>query len=382
MFQQLQHVTRGTSPGPSLKSVVLVYSPPDCDVSGVAEKLTNISFEVLDPTGALHTASTPVPDSDTVMDRVYFASFSTALTDALGWYRVRWTFTRPNGQVETRESKFRMLDEAHPLVYGPVQIQDLIDEGVPLAPAMGGFSMEVAARKLEKAYRFVENFTCRHFQPTLQSFAADGKGGRMLRLRQPIIHVTKVCVEHWDSYPALGCKDNGHCYDDLRIYNRHIRQCLMSPDDREAPKIDFDGCSSLWGRRGTYGRHSYRQNDPAAMFNRFPSYQQNVCIEGIFGYTDNDGTLYGCTPAAITEVTILLTMKDLPGLWAATDGGTAMTTTGPVYQKKTFDQSITFAPLQFAADGAGSAYGGVITGDPRVDRILAQYRCQPAFGAV
>lgn len=380
MLGQIQNVRRGASLGPVLKTVVLSYSPSDCESSGVAEKLSNISFEVIDPLGAVHTTSTPVTDTDLVCDRVYFATFTTELTDELGWYTVNWTFTRPNLEVVTKATKFRLLDEAHPLVYGPVQVQDLIDEGVPILPEIGGFSPAAAARKIEKAYRFVESFTGRHFQPTLQKYSADGKGGRMLRLRQPIIHLTKMCRNNYGHYPAPGCTDNGHCYDGLKVYNRHIRQCLMSPDDREAPKIDFASCSSgpFSKRRSEIGYYG----DPAATWNRFADDQQNVWLEGIFGYTDPDETLYGCTPAAITEVVILLTMKDLPGLWEQTSGGTAMTTTGPVYQKKTFDQSITFAPLQFASDGAGSAYGGVITGDPRVDRILAQFRAPPCFGAV
>lgn len=383
MYQQIQNVTRGQSVGPTLRSVVLTYSPPDHGLSGVAEKLTDITFSITAPDGSEYLAATPVADTDLVINRVYFATFATQATDQLGWYTVNWTFTRPNGEVVTRPSKFRMLDEAHPLVYGPVQIQDLIDEGVPInsATITDGFDAAVAARKLEQAYRFVEQFCCRHFMPTVQSFSADGKGGRMLRLRQPIIHITKVCVDWWSYRRIDKCVDDGNCYDDLVIYNRHIRQCMNMPDDRNAPKIDYRGCDypSMTYRNG---RSRNRYNSPAALWSRFHDNQQNVHIEGVFGYTDPDGTLFGCTPEKIKEAVILLTMKELPGLWELTQGGSALATTGPIYQKKTFDQSITFAPLQFARDGQGSAYAGVITGDPRIDRILAQYRCPPAYGAV
>jgi hypothetical protein len=106
---------------------------------------------------------------------------------------------------------------------------------------------------------------------------------------------------------------------------------------------------------------------------RFPRGDGNVLAEGLWGYTEADGTPLGRTPAAIKRATLLFVVRRLTplGLAGALDDPE---TQGRVVRMKTRDQEIAFAP---PAAGARP----VATGDAEIDRLLAPYRRPSGLGA-
>lgn len=355
-------IIRGTTLGTGNQSVYFGYQEPRPTDGGLLKTLDSLSFTVTAPDGTAHTTSTVVDVStDLVSPKLYFASFATVLGDQLGVYAVTWTFVVDGGAPITGTTKFTLRNEAYPLVDGYAQVEDLLAEGVPLAPALGGFTADRMAERLEASSRFVDDFCRRYFTPTPQELVVDGRGGRILQLQQPIIAMCKVGLMS----PTFILSDPTLYNDSLRVYNRHIRQNLRAPDDREDPRVELYGLRSpLISTRG-----------PNSRFEDLPL---NITLDGVFGYTDPDGTAWGKTPTRIREVVMRLAMKNLEGLWAASDNGSAIIPGGPIIAEKTFDQAIEYANLVFSQDGQGTAYAGVITGDPQVDRVLAQYR-SPAY---
>jgi hypothetical protein len=361
---------RGSVVGAALPKIFFGYQEPRPRIGGLLKELETLSFVVTAPGGGVHTPSTPVDVStDLLAPGVYFAAFTTALGDALGTYTVTWTFTIDGGAPQTGTTKFRLLDEQYPLAEGYVQVEDMIAEGVPVQPGVAtGFTGARLVARLDKASRFVEDFTHRIFCPTVMQLALDGRGGRMKQMEQPIVAIGQVEIS-----AGIYESSDGILLDtDLIIYNRHIRQSLRSPDDREDPRIEF------FGGPGNYGQ---RRDGQVSYLNGFQDLPQNIEVDGVFGYTDPDGTAWGKTPEAIKEVVMLIAMQELEGLYTQTDGGTTGSAGGPVVSERTFDQSVEYANLVFAQDGAGSAYAGVITGDPRIDRILAMYSAPPELGS-
>lgn len=361
---------RGSTVGSALPKIFFGYQEARPLIGGLLKELETLSFVVTDPLGATHTASTAV---DVVLDLlapgVYFASFATAGVDPLGVYTVTWTFTIDGGSPQTGITKFTLRDEQFPLAEGYVQVEDMIAEGVPVQPIVAtGIPAARLVSRLEKASRFVEDFTHRVFCPTVMQLALDGRGGRQKQMEQPIVAIGQVLIT-----AGVFETDDGILLDtDLIIYNRHIRQNLRSPDDREDPRIEFFG--------GPGNRAGTRSGD-ISYLSGFQDLPQNVEVDGVFGYTDPDGTAWGKTPASIKEVVMLIAIQELESLYTQTDGGTTGAAGGPVVSERSFDQSVEYANLVFAQQGSGSAYAGVITGDPRIDRILAMYSAPPEFGS-
>ena len=106
---------------------------------------------------------------------------------------------------------------------------------------------------------------------------------------------------------------------------------------------------------------------------RFPRGDGNVLAEGLWGYTEADGTPLGRTPAAIKRATLLLVTRRLTpvGLAGAFDDPE---TRGRVVRVKTRDQEVEFAP---PAAGARP----IATGDAEIDRLLAPYSRPSGLGA-
>ena len=98
-------------------------------------------------------------------------------------------------------------------------------------------------------------------------------------------------------------------------------------------------------------------------------WQEHV-VEGLFGYTEPDGTAEGRTPAAIRRACILLVLRWLHPL--ADDGGFDARNRWRIIEERTRDQS-------YKLDRPGS--GGGPTGDPELDAILLRYRRPAPMGA-
>jgi hypothetical protein len=101
----------------------------------------------------------------------------------------------------------------------------------------------------------------------------------------------------------------------------------------------------------------------------FPKGSGNVEIDGLWGYTEENGTAEGRTPAEIRRACMLLVQRWLAPL--AEDDGEARNR-WRVLEERTRDQSYTLDRV---------TQTGAFTGDPDIDGILARYRRPPGLGA-
>lgn len=280
----------------------------------------------------------------------YVAPWTPELTEPLGEHIVQWYFKLTASSPEqTFCESFEILPEATGSTgIGYCTVQDIRDEGVPST-----ISDERIQEMIVVASHFVDAYTVRFFSPRSLSFRLDGRGNRSMLLEHPIIDVTNVEID--DSVVDLA---------DVVVYNRHMTQQLFYPDDRDDPRIELvQPVTDLQLRQHTASG--------------FPIGQQNVLIEGVFGYTDPDGSTYGQTPVLICEATKLLVMRELPLKY--TSGGMDDTAIGyKIIEMKTRYQSVKFSdPNKLGVYGPGP-----FTGDRRIDNILLRFRAPPRLRSV
>lgn len=104
----------------------------------------------------------------------------------------------------------------------------------------------------------------------------------------------------------------------------------------------------------------------------FPLGQGNIEVEGLFGYTEPDGTAHGRTPRAIQRATMILALRALPAV-ANVEAREDNRRRPRVVEERTRDQSYRLSPSVPLAS---------LTGEPEVDEILARYRRPLGLGAM
>lgn len=240
-------------------------------------------------------------------------------------------------------------------------IQDIRDEG--FSSSQYPDSRVTAAIAL--AGQTIDQATNRWFEPRTLDFRLDGTGTEILRLEFPIIEITEIRVE-----------DTPMSTDDYFVYNRHVTQNLTYPDDRNEPRIEldrgttFEYYGSYYGTRARYG-YPYPRSWPIA--------QQNIRVQGVFGYTDYDsGNTQGVTPEGIRRLCILLT---LPELDQKSDPSSSeeFSRRWSLSEIKTRDQTFKFGGVTTPLTRLVS---GSLTGNPEIDRLILFYRRPPRIGAV
>lgn len=103
----------------------------------------------------------------------------------------------------------------------------------------------------------------------------------------------------------------------------------------------------------------------------FPRAPGSVELEGVFGYTEADGTPMGRTPLAIRRACMVLVMRMLPPL-GDTDAVEDARNRWRIVEERTRDQSFRLAPL---------VRMGELTGDAEIDDLLVLYRRPMGLGA-
>lgn len=230
-------------------------------------------------------------------------------------------------------------------------LKDIREEGVTARLA----SDDKVNRLIALAQEYIDEFTGRWFEPRTRTFKLDGRGHAALFLHHPIISITSVTIELTPG--TVNPLDVS--LTDLSIYNRHVREGLTDPDDRDNPKIEF-----------------FRSNEdiiraaPGSTFLQFPIGRQNVTVEGVFGYTNYSATdPQGVTPPMISEVAKRMVIRLLPLKVRQSLQGS-----GAIWKMVTRDQRVEFGePTRLAIQGA-------FTGDPEIDQVLARYRRPPHIG--
>jgi hypothetical protein len=102
-----------------------------------------------------------------------------------------------------------------------------------------------------------------------------------------------------------------------------------------------------------------------------PRGRGNVVVEGLWGFTEDDGTPEGRTPLAIRRACLLLVLRGLAPL--ADDASFEARSRWRIIEERTRDQS-------YRLDAAKQA-ARQLTGDPEVDVLLAPYVRPSPLGA-
>ncbi len=204
------------------------------------------------------------------------------------------------------------------------------------------------------AASYIERITGRFFEPREMELALDGTGGHVLPLGHPIVSVDAVSI---DSSP-FSTADTPVDPSLYRVYNRHLTQGLLLPDDRDNPKLELFHAAAIDAAR--VGGNLV-----------WPLGQQNVTVQGAFGYTEPDGTDQGRTPELIRHVTKLLVMREIPKL-ADVDRRENAQRRWRLTSERTRDQAYTLDALRLH---------GAFTGDPEIDNILVAFVRLPDLGA-
>lgn len=210
------------------------------------------------------------------------------------------------------------------------------------------------------ASEYIERVTGRFFDARELTLTLDGTGGRSLLLGHPIVRVSEVFIELSVFSPGDVAVDTAL----YRVYNRHLTQGLLLPDDRDNPKLEFIHSSDLLG---------IRIERPVLSLSSliWPRGQQNVIVRGVFGFTERDGSPTGRTPRLIQHLTMLLVVRELAPLTDVAARDEAMKR-WRITSERTRDQSYTLEALRLT---------GAFTGDPTIDGILVSFVRPPDLGA-
>lgn len=291
--------------------------------------------------------ATLCPTGDKLSTGRFVALWDVPLTELIGTHLICWFFKlTPTSPEQTSSEDFEVIAEVIGSANdGYCNVSDLRDEGVPTSVADDARLVEIIGR----ASRMVDMYTGRYFEPRTRTITLDGRNAATMFLGPPIISITSVTVDDL----VLGT-------DEYVVYNRHLSDQLLNPDDRENPRVEMQQ-----PREGTI---LYRQT---AGHRVFPRGERNVVISGVFGYTDYDGSPNGSTPELICHVTKLIVMRELWRMFDEADSRDDAARRRWITKLKTRDQEI-----GYANPGAGFGRQGVgpFTGDPEIDNILLQFR--------
>lgn len=294
---------------------------------------------------------------NTTTEKVSLGRFAPTWTvdaaEPVGRHIARYFYKLATGEPErTVEFRFEVVTANEMLIPGGlITISELREEGLDDCTV----SSNRAFMLIQLATAYIEAFTGRFFEPRLSLKNFDGARSRGQLLREPIIAVEEVFIDISPFQP----NDLPIDRNDLRVYNRHIREGLLDPDDREAPRIDFFHASP-----GVLDFSPFAMN---RLF--FPEGEQNVHIRALWGYTDPDGSLTGETPLLIKRAALMFVERNLPKVGDEDFGGASLRSR--LTREKTRDQAVAYAsPSSLAVQGH-------FTGDSELDTILAMFRVGP-----
>lgn len=206
------------------------------------------------------------------------------------------------------------------------RVADLRDEGVSVAQASDTRLLAL----IDEAGRAIDAFTGWFFAPRSLTLRLDGRGTPSIEPPVPPIELTQLMV---------GGRGVSIASEDLVVVGAPVQPGLDGP--------------RLTRTRGV-----------------FPRATGNVEATGTWGYTEDDGTPQGRTPAEIRRVCMLLVLRGLSPL--GRDDGEARNR-WRIIEERTRDQSYKLDRV--------SGVGNVFTGDPDIDGIIARYRRPAGLGA-
>jgi hypothetical protein len=204
--------------------------------------------------------------------------------------------------------------------------EDLRAEGV----SADQVSDDRVDRALEEATALIDAVTGQFFEPRSHTFVLAGRGAPSVWLPVPILRLDSLAVGG-TPWPIGGR--------DLIVVGAPVM-----------PGTD--------GPRLTRTHGGFPRDVP-------------IIAEGLWGYTEADGTSLGRTPLAIRRACLLLAMRFLPQL--ATDESVEARAQGRVIEERTRDQS-------YRLQGPSERVP-VLTADAEVDALLWPFLRRPGLGA-
>ncbi len=257
----------------------------------------------------------------------YVAAWTVPEDEPLGAHEIRWFFRLTADAPEhTFVEEFDVV--AVPTgggATGYCTVEDLRAEGVTEQEASDARLWAL----IDEASRTIDRACGWFFEPRLRAYRLDGRDAPSIEPPAPPIRIDRL---------AVGGAELSLDPDDLVVVSAPVQP-------------GFDG-PRLTLRHG-----------------RFPRGRGNVVAEGLWGYTEDDGTPTGRTPLEIRRACMLLVLRWLHPLTA--DASTDARNRWRILEERTRDQS-------YKLDRAGAA--GPFTGDPEIDAILARYRRPLALG--
>lgn len=362
------------------------YTDPILDlytvVNGVLSDVAVLSFQIFDvstgtavqvyPTTAGNRETldptTAVPTGARIDLGHYVATWTPAVTENLGDHEIHWFFQLTASDPEvTWVEAFSVTDTVSAEPYlGYASIQDVRDEGVP-STGYGAVSDSRISSMIEVASRQIEGYTGRFFGPRAMTLYLNGSGHRALMFNMPVISISDVSIMGQNYVSDLDLQ-----VEDYRVYNRHLTEGLLDPDDRNDPRVELIKAPEPWARSSYwFANWSASFTVPA----QFPTGTQNIKVSGVFGYTEPDGTATGRIPLLIRRACVLMTVRDLP-LITDPDRYDARNN-WRLQAIKTRDQSMMWAQ----AKALGTKAVGMFTGDPEIDDLLLRFVKPLGLGA-
>ena len=208
-------------------------------------------------------------------------------------------------------------------------VADLRDEGVTEAQA----SNTRLDLLIDEATKIIDRVTGWFFEPRRLTLHLDGRGTPSLELPFPLIRLYELLVNDFD-----------FAINEFNIVNvgAPVQPGFVSPR-----------LSLIDGRV-------------------FPKRRDNITINGLWGYTETDGTENGRTPLEIRRACMLLVIRMLTPL-SDIAGRADVLNQWRIVEERTRDQSYKLAQTEQTTH---------LVGDPEIDLILARY-CRPVeIGAV
>ncbi|HET9621814.1 MAG TPA: hypothetical protein VFP84_10625 [Kofleriaceae bacterium] len=300
------------------------------------------------------------PDGDKLGPGHFVARWTPSANESIGAHEIRWFLPSGTGAEQIIARDFDVVAE---VAGSSTQVYALVSD----VRAEGVMAKDVSdvriARMIRLASQYVDRITGRFFTPRAMTLTVDGSGRRSQLLGHPIIGIgdVKMFAGLFDDLAELPVIPSF-----FRVFNRHLTQGLLDPDDRENPRLEFFHESDLLGVHA----------DPAADLGLgslvWLTGVQNVIIDGVFGYTDPDGSPTGRTPELIRHVTKLLVMRELPAM-ADFAWREDRRQRWRITSERTRDQSYNLDALRAQ---------GIFTGDPEIDAILVSFQRPAQLGAV
>ena len=355
---------------------------------GQAVPALSLSWRILDLTSAAKEAAPIELVAATAVDLVHDTIVFDPQNACAGFYAPRWTV--PGGAtlgryaiewtyelavpvdesfttVTTESSPAGIVRKVFEVVAAPgtgvgqQALYSLLSDARDFLGAACFEMSDVHLRKLiVRASSVVERATGRVFEPRFAYRRVGGNSSRKLILGDPIIAVSSVGI---DTQPTQ-TGDLTVELDLLRIYNRHLSEGLLDPDDREDPRLEFVHSDDMYGIRFV----PFRGISLRSL--AWPTGVHNIHVRGVFGYTDPDGSPWGETPELIQHVTRLIVARELPKI--GSDEREDAQWRWRVKGEKARDVQIDMVPLPNF---------GSWTGDSEIDGILASFTRAPRLAS-